>query len=83
MKKELLTGRAEFNISRNDMSWRCCILDTNNDYEFFHLYWSGYNDAYWWDNVSDKASVITCKGDKGTERKFRLNYKTLDVIEIE
>lgn len=82
MAKELLTGRAEFKLSRNDMFWRCCILDSDNDCEFFDLYWSGYNDTYWWDNVSDKASVVTCKGNKGTERKFKLNYRTLDVVEI-
>jgi hypothetical protein len=82
MTKELLTGRAEFRIIGNDMFWRCCILDKGNGYEVFHLYWSGYNDTYWWDNVSDRASVRTCRGDKGTERKFKLNYRTLDVVEI-
>jgi hypothetical protein len=37
---------AKFSISRNDMTWRyyCC--------EF--LWWRGYNDAYWWENVPQK-----------------------------
>ena len=39
--------------------------------------------ANWWDNVSEKASVVTCTGDKGTTRKFKLNYKTLDVLEVQ
>ena len=80
--KELLKGTADFNINRNDMSWYSCILDTNN-FEFFHVRLSGYNDDFWWDNVSEKASIISCKGTKGTEKKFKLNYKTLDVIEVE
>lgn len=82
-KKELLTGRAEFSIHRNDMFWNCCLLDCDNNFEFYHIRWSGYNDANWWDNVSEKASVVTCKGDKGTEKKFKLDYKTLDVVEVE
>ena len=82
-KRESLTGRAEFSISRNDMFWNCYIYDWDGEiYESFHIRWSGYNDANWWDNVSEKASVVTCKGDKGTERKFKLDYKTLDVVEV-
>ena len=79
--KELLTGRAEFRILRNDMFWKCCILDSTND-EFYHITWQGYNDAYWWDNVSEKRSIVTCKGTKGTEKKFKINYNTLDVVEV-
>lgn len=83
MKKELLTGKAEFKTYGNDMFWTCCILDSTNDFEFFHISWSGYNDAFWWDNVSGKESVTTCKGDKGTTKKFKLNYKTLEVVEVD
>ena len=82
-KRELLTGRAEFRISRNDMFWSCCILDWGEVCEAFHIRWSGYNDTNWWDNVSEKASIVTCKGDNGTEKKFKLDYKTLDVVEVE
>lgn len=82
-KREPLSGRAEFRISRNDMFWSCCIHDWDGEtFEFYHIKWSGYNDANWWDNVSKKASITTCKGDKGTEKKFKLDYKTLDVIEV-
>lgn len=79
---ELLKGRAEFSIHRNDMFWKCCLLDSNNGFEFFHVRWDGYNDSFWWDNVSEKASVAICKGTKGTEKKFKLNYETLDVVEV-
>lgn len=82
-KRESLSGRAEFRISRNDMFWNCCIHDWDGEtFEFYHIKWSGYNDANWWDNVSEKASIATCEGDKGTEKKFKLDYKTLDVIEV-
>ena len=82
-KRKPLSGRAEFRISRNDMFWSCCIHDWDGEtFEFYHIKWSGYNDANWWDNVSEKASIAACKGDKGTEKKFKLDYKTLDVIEV-
>lgn len=37
----------------------------------------------WRDNVSEKASVVTCQCDKRTVKKFKLDYKTLDVVEVE
>ena len=81
--KELLKGKAEFNISRNDMYWRSCMYThEDGEFEWYHVKWYGYNDANWWDNVSENASIVTCKGDKGTEKKFKLNYKTLEVIEV-
>ena len=71
-------------INRNDMFWTCCLFEhKDGEFEWYHIKWFGYNDDYWWDNVSEKASIVTCKGDKGTEKKFRLNYKTLDVVEVE
>lgn len=83
-KREPLKGRAEFRISGNDMFWSCCISDWDGEiYEFYHIRWSGYNDVNWWDNVSEKVSVVICTGDKGTTRKFKLNYKTLDVVEVQ
>ena len=83
-KREPLKGRAEFGISGNDMFWSCCISDWDGEiYEFYHIGWAGYNDANWWDNVSEKESVVTFTGDKGTTRKFKLNYKTLDVLEVQ
>ena len=85
MKKEkMLTGKAKFDINRKDMFWTCCLFERKDEeLEWYHIKWFGYNDDYWWDNVSEKASIVTCKGDKGTEKKFKLNYKTLDVVEVE
>ena len=81
--KKLLTGRAEFNIYGNDMFWKCYIHTyENGEFEWYKIMWQGYNDSFWWDNISEKASIVTCKSDKGTEKKFKLNYNTLEVIEV-
>lgn len=77
----MLKGRAEFDIHRNDMFWNACILD-GETLEFFHPRWSGYNDAFWWDNVAEKNRTVKCTGSKGTEKYFRIDYHTLDVIEV-
>ena len=83
-KEKFLIGKAKFDINRNDMFWTCCLFAyKDGELEWYHIKWIGYNDAYWWDNVSEEASIVICKGDKGTEKKFKLNYKTLDVIEVE
>lgn len=85
MTKELLKGKAKFQQISNDLFWDCCLLsyDKNNGIEFFHVEWKGYNDTFWWNNVSEKASTVTCIGEKGTFKKFKLNYETLDVTEVE
>lgn len=42
MKKELLTGKSEFNIINNDMFWECCLHTyENGKFEFYHIRWSG------------------------------------------
>lgn len=79
--KELLKGKAKLETIENDMFWSCCIIDWC-DFEVFHIKWTGYNDSNWWNNVSELASIVTCKGSEGTERKFKLNYESLDVIEV-
>lgn len=84
---KLLKGTAKFEIHRNDMYWDCMILDSgfdeNNNYhsEFFHCKWTGYNDNYWWTEVSEKNRTIEVIGDKGTMKKFVLNYGTNEVTE--
>lgn len=77
----MLTGKAEFSIHRFDMFWKFCINDGKN-LEFFHGRISGYNDAYWWENVAEKASRIKVTGDKGTEKIFKINLFTCEVTEV-
>lgn len=79
--KALLTGKAEYSIYRNDMFWKSCILDMEN-FEFFMLRWAGYNDDFWWKNVATKDNTQEVVGDKGTKRRFKLDYQTLEVCEV-
>ena len=83
-KKELLTGKAEYNKSVNDLYWKCTLYTyEDGEFEWYHISWWGYNDDFWWNNVAEERSVVTCIGDKGTEKKFKLDYRTLDVVEVE
>lgn len=66
----------------NDLFWNFCILASGDRIEFFHGRISGYNDAYWWKNVSEKASLVKVTGNKGTEKTFKVNYRTLEVVEV-
>ena len=40
----------------------------DGELEWYHIKWIGYNDTYWWDNISEEASIVTCKGNKGTKK---------------
>lgn len=84
MDKELLKGKAKFDCIGNDLYWECWLFscDENNELEFFHMFWIGHKDNFWWENISEKVSTVTCKGDKGTIKKFKLDYKTLVVTEV-
>ena len=74
--KKPLKGKAEFNIYRNDMFWKCCIYDAETGL-FYHIRWQGYNDSFWWDNVAEKNRITECNG-----KKFKINYHTLEVVEV-
>ena len=77
---ETLKGMAEFRISGNDMFWSCCISDWNGEtYEFYHISWSGYNDANWWGNVAPKQKIKDVVGDKGTTKTFEIDFNTCEV----
>lgn len=78
----MLRGKANHAQYSNDLYWTCYIFDNKNS-EWFRIKFYGYNDSYWWDNVSEKARRKTVKGDKGTQKTFELDYKTLEVVEVE
>jgi len=92
MAVKKLTGKAKFEIIRNDMFWECYIDDFRRCGTGFHsvwysIRWYGYNDSYWWENVAKKDCVAKCTGQKVNgknwkEKYFKLNYETLDVEEI-
>lgn len=61
----MLETIATFSAIRNDMFWRYYSL---TDGEFR---WVGYNDDYWWDNVSVDPKWATQTGKSG--RKYTLD----------
>lgn len=77
----MLKGKATLTQYSNDLFWICYITDYKNN-EWYKIKFYGYNDSYWWDNVSEKARRTTAKGDKGTQKTFELDYKTLEVVEL-
>lgn len=77
----MLKGKAEFSMHNFDMFWKFSILDREK-IEFFSGRISGYNDSYWWENVSEKASRVKVTGDKGTEKTFKVNLFTYEVSEV-
>ncbi|MCK9593602.1 MAG: hypothetical protein M0Q91_16485 [Methanoregula sp.] len=66
-----LPGKVEFSQSGNDLSWTWWCTDyncvhnnvTDCDVSCQRQYWSGYNDMFWWRNVSITAQFLikTCK----------------------
>jgi len=67
--------KVTYNLSRNDMSWNIYCHET--------LWWSGYNDDNWWNNVvpdhylNDRNIRKCSKCDK----KWALDYHSNEVKE--
>lgn len=78
----MLKGKANLTRYRNDLYWTCYINDDKNN-EWYRIKFYGYSDSYWWDNVSEKSKKKIVTGDKGTQKTFELDYKTLEVVEVE
>ena len=63
---------AKFSQSRNDMHW------SHWDYDDSFIRWSGYDDDYWWKNISVKPEWQTRTGKSG--RRYTLNPETSEVF---
>lgn len=63
---------AEFTQSRNDMAWTVYAGPDG------FVRWSGYDDAYWWNNVSKSEAARTRTG-KQTGRTFVIDFGTGEV----
>lgn len=61
---------ARFQQLRNDLFWSIFDLDENKS-----IRWTGYNDAYWWNNVAT-SDQFQIRG------KYRLNPFTGEVATI-
>lgn len=70
---------------RNDILWSFLkMCKTDKGYEFFKFKHWGYNDANYWDNVIPKLdNIVTVVGDKGTEKKFMVDFIHDTAIEVE
>lgn len=69
----------------NDIFWNFGVyIETDKGLEWFKYKWRGYNDTFWWENVAlqkDKQ-IATVVGDKGTVKRFRIDYRTGIVREV-
>ncbi len=66
------TKQAEFSQSRNDMHWSHYDLDDG------FIRWSGYDDDFWWKNISIKDDWRQRKGEK-SGKTYYLNPETCQV----
>lgn len=60
---------AEFDSIRNDLYWSFWAGSDGR------IRWTGYNDAYWWNNVSKSDHARTRVG-KDTGRSFVIDFET-------
>ena len=74
-----LSGNARYRRLGRDLFWEFYAFNDNN--EFIKVKWTGYDDAFWWDNVSitDVAQIST--GSDG--RRYKINFHTNRVVEVE
>lgn len=71
---------AEFQKLRNDLYWTFWHYGIIDGTEKFHKHtWIGYDDGYWWENISPLKSIHECDCGK----KFKLDYQTNRVEEWE
>lgn len=65
-------AKAEFSQSRNDLYWKFWAGEDGM------IRWTGYDDAYWWDKVSETDAARKRVG-KITGRTFVLTHATCNV----
>lgn len=69
-------GSAELTASNNDLIWKYSFY--TDDLVWVKLFWWGYNDSYWWNEVAPTEDARTIKGEDG--RKYSIDFKTCDVF---
>ncbi len=63
---------AKFSQSRNDMHWSVFTLEDG------FIRWGGYDDTYWWDNVSKADNTRTRTGEK-SGKTYVIDFVTGEV----
>lgn len=77
---------ATFSQSRNDMCWQCSVPDAKANMigtyqpRTTNLMWTGYNDGFWWENVSKTDNAKIKKGNDG--RVWSIDFDTNEVTEV-
>lgn len=77
---KVLVGQATFEKIDNDMFWNYTFHD--EDYNFYRVKWTGYDDAYWWTEVEQHDRIRKVETN-GIIKVFELDHKTNDVYLIE
>lgn len=67
--------KAEFSQSRNDLHWKIWTPEDG------FIYWTGYDDAYWWDRVSLADHARTRVGEK-TGDTYVIDFDTQRVTVV-
>lgn len=70
-----IIGKAKFSQLSNDLFFEFIVSDP-----FEVLRWTGYDDAYWWKNVSTTDQFRNRESKSG--RTFRLDPDSLEVMEL-
>lgn len=68
----MATVEAKFSQSRNDLHWSLWAGEDG------FVRWSGYDDSFWWDNISPKAEWRLQYGKSGT--RYTLDPRTNRVV---
>lgn len=76
-KNKKLLGNARLNRLGNDLFWEYNYFDENDT--FHMLRWTGYDDAYWWNEVEPELAK-KIRVDNG--KSYMINYETLEVFEV-
>lgn len=74
MEEKEFLGQAERRLSNNDLFWDFTWHD--DDYKFYHLKWSGYNDNFWWTSVATTMRNKRITQDGVT---FEINFENCNV----
>ena len=75
---DLYLGVAERSKLGNDLFWEYNFFDLSR--KFVQLRWTGYNDAFWWNNVAPTEQARMVNGSNG--KRYRIDFQTRKVFEL-
>ena len=78
--EKIFKGKAETRALGRDLFWEFRFIDDDNHFEFVKIKWTGYNDSFWWNNVSTTEQARFSKGTNG--KTYYIDFNTNDVWEV-